>query len=104
MYPRFVQLFLNKQLEDLPKPQSFLPGVLLPPKVFTFMAKKSVKFSGQNTPLTAHILEVAQAVRDEADAPSDNEHSDSTHIQSPAHESSQYCFKRTYYFFARYCT
>ena len=83
MYPRFVQLFLNKQLEDLPKPQSFLPGVLLPPKVFTFMAKKSVKFSGQNTPLTAHILEVAQAVRDEADAPSDNEHSDSAHTKTP---------------------
>jgi hypothetical protein len=30
MYPRFVQLFLNKQLEDLTKPPSFLPDVLHP--------------------------------------------------------------------------
>ena len=67
MYPRFIQVFLNKQLEGVPKPQDFLPTVTLPDKVFTFMATKSALFSGHLTPLTPYMLEVAQTVRD-ADA------------------------------------
>ena len=62
MYPRFILVFLNKQLDGVPKPPHFLPAVTLPSKVFTFMAKRSAKFSGRNTPLTAHMLEVAQVV------------------------------------------
>ncbi|GJV82043.1 putative reverse transcriptase domain-containing protein [Tanacetum coccineum] len=65
MYPRFIQLFLNKQLEGSTKPQNFLPTVVLPPKVFTFMSKCSPKFSGKLTPLTPPMLEVATAVRAE---------------------------------------
>ncbi|GJZ79025.1 hypothetical protein Tco_0643862 [Tanacetum coccineum] len=65
MYPRFIQLFLNKQLEGSTKPQTFLPTVVLPPKVFTFMSKCSPKFSGKLTPLTPPMLEVATAVRAE---------------------------------------
>ncbi|GJR43760.1 hypothetical protein Tco_1311863 [Tanacetum coccineum] len=64
MYPRFIQLFLHKQLEGITKPQTFLPTVVLPPKVFTFMSKCSPKFSRKLTPLTVHMLEVATAVRD----------------------------------------
>ena len=45
MYPRFIQVFLNKQLDGVPKTPHFLPGVALPSKVFTFMAKRSAKFS-----------------------------------------------------------
>ncbi|GJT62840.1 hypothetical protein Tco_1006373 [Tanacetum coccineum] len=63
MYPRFIQLFLNKQLEGSTKPQNFLPTVVLPPKVFTFMHKCSPKFSRKLTPLTPPMLEVATAVR-----------------------------------------
>ncbi|GJS93684.1 hypothetical protein Tco_0800652 [Tanacetum coccineum] len=65
MYPRFIQLFLNKQLEGSTKPQTFLPTVVLPPKVFTFMRKCSPKFSGKLTPLTPPMLEVVTAVRAE---------------------------------------
>ncbi|GJT01933.1 hypothetical protein Tco_0823102 [Tanacetum coccineum] len=65
MYPRFIQLFLNKQLEGSTKPKTFLPTVVLPPKVFTFMRKCSPKFSGKLTPLTPPMLEVATAVRAE---------------------------------------
>ncbi|GJT43326.1 hypothetical protein Tco_0952041 [Tanacetum coccineum] len=65
MYPRFIQLFLNKQLEGITKPHNFLPTVVLPPKVFTFMSKCSPKFSGKLTPLTPHMLEVATAERTE---------------------------------------
>ncbi|GJS40282.1 hypothetical protein Tco_0565325 [Tanacetum coccineum] len=60
---RFIQLFLNKQLEISTKPQNFLPTVVLPPKVFTFMRKCSPKFFGKLTPLTPPMLEVATAVR-----------------------------------------
>ncbi|GKC96350.1 hypothetical protein Tco_1161792, partial [Tanacetum coccineum] len=83
MYPRFIQLFLNKQLEGSTKPQTFLPTVVLPPKVFTFMSKCSPKFSGKLTPLTPPMLEVATAVRaehslhtEELDIPTSSHHSD----------------------------
>ena len=62
MYPRFVQVFLNKQLEGLKKPKQFLQTVVLPPKVFTFIRKNSDKFSGTITPLNAHMLAVAATV------------------------------------------
>ncbi|GJW28895.1 hypothetical protein Tco_0045770 [Tanacetum coccineum] len=58
MYPRFIQLFLNKQLEGVTRPQNFIPSVTLPSKVFTFMRKHSPKFSCQITPLTPPMLEV----------------------------------------------
>ncbi|GKE37355.1 hypothetical protein Tco_1460760, partial [Tanacetum coccineum] len=71
MYPRFIQLFLNKQLEGITKPQNFLPTVVLPSKVFTFMSKCSPKFSRKLIPLTPHMLEVATAERDEHSFPTE---------------------------------
>ncbi|GKE74574.1 hypothetical protein Tco_1536615, partial [Tanacetum coccineum] len=62
MYPRFIQLFLNKQLEGVTRPQNFLPSVTLPSKVFTFMRKNSPKFSGRIAPLTPPMLEVITAL------------------------------------------
>ncbi|GJT19967.1 hypothetical protein Tco_0878673 [Tanacetum coccineum] len=62
MYPRFVQLFLNKQLEGVDRPQDFMPSVSLPSKVFTFMRKHSTKFSCKITPLTPSMLEVVSAL------------------------------------------
>ncbi|GKB01767.1 hypothetical protein Tco_0829811 [Tanacetum coccineum] len=81
MYLRFIQLFLNKQLEDIDKPLNFLPSVILPHKVFTFMSKNSPKFSGRVTDLTPHMLEVAAAVM--GDVPSaTSARSKPTHSQS----------------------
>ncbi|GJX15232.1 hypothetical protein Tco_0206990 [Tanacetum coccineum] len=62
MYPRFVQLFLNKQLEGVARPQDFIPSVTLPSKIFTFMRKHSPKFSCRITPLTPPMLEVVTAL------------------------------------------
>ncbi|GJW99980.1 hypothetical protein Tco_0183894 [Tanacetum coccineum] len=62
MYPRFIQLFLNKQLEGVARPQDFIPSVTLPSKIFTFMRKHSPKFSCKITPLTPHMLEVVTAL------------------------------------------
>ncbi|GJV33072.1 retrovirus-related pol polyprotein from transposon TNT 1-94 [Tanacetum coccineum] len=53
----FVQLFLNKQLEGVDRPQDFMPSVTLPSKIFTFMRKHSPKFSCRITPLTPSMLE-----------------------------------------------
>ncbi|GKA56139.1 hypothetical protein Tco_0755211 [Tanacetum coccineum] len=74
MYPRFVQLFLNKQLEGVTRPKNFLPSVTLPSKVFTFMRKNSPKFSGRITPLTPPMLEVVTALAAE-EAQSESTHS-----------------------------
>ncbi|GJU63504.1 hypothetical protein Tco_1245339 [Tanacetum coccineum] len=76
MYPRFIQLFLNKQLEGVTRPQHFLPSVTLPSKVFTFMRKNSPKFSGRITPLTPPMLEVITALAAE------EAHGESTHSRT----------------------
>ncbi|GJV34534.1 putative ribonuclease H-like domain-containing protein [Tanacetum coccineum] len=76
MYPRFVQLFLNKQLEGVDRPQDFIPSVSLPSKVFTFMRKHSPKFSCRITPLTPSMLEVVTALAPE------EEHSTSPHSKA----------------------
>ena len=104
MYPRFIQVFLNKQLEGVPNHQDFLLAIILPDKVFTFMSTQSGKFSGRITPLTAHMLEVAQAVRNAAGSGDDTAHSASEErtasqhtehsgpqpIPSPPHDVSQH--------------
>ncbi|GJR29817.1 hypothetical protein Tco_1106049 [Tanacetum coccineum] len=76
MYPRFIQLFLNKQLEGVTRPKNFLPSVTLPSKVFTFMRKHSPKFSCRITPLTPPMLEVVTALAAE------EEHSTSPHSRA----------------------
>ncbi|GJR43989.1 hypothetical protein Tco_1312092 [Tanacetum coccineum] len=76
MYPRFVQLFLNKQLEGVDRPQDFMPSVTLPSKIFTFMRKHSPKFSCRITPLTPSMLEVVTALAAE------EEHSTSPHSKA----------------------
>ncbi|GJV52809.1 hypothetical protein Tco_1448550, partial [Tanacetum coccineum] len=95
MYPRFIQLFLNKQLEGVTRPQNFLPSVTLPSKVFTFMRKHSPKFSCRITPLTPPMLEVITALAAE-EAHSTSPHSraasspmdaQGTPAQSAAHTS-----------------
>ncbi|GJW87784.1 hypothetical protein Tco_0163124 [Tanacetum coccineum] len=62
MYPRFLQLFLNNQLKDLPEP--FNDTYVTPchtKKVFSNMARKSVNFSGNITLLFASLLVQNQA-------------------------------------------
>ncbi|GJS43924.1 hypothetical protein Tco_0568967 [Tanacetum coccineum] len=102
MYPRFIQLFLNKQLEGSTKPQTFLPTVVLPPKVFTFMRKCSPKFSGKLTPLTPPMLEVATAVRaehalhtEELDIPTSSHHSDDSSAGKKAESPSPVASERS---------
>ncbi|GKE72729.1 hypothetical protein Tco_1534770 [Tanacetum coccineum] len=76
MYPRFIQLFLNKQLEGVARPQDFIPSVTLPSKIFTFIRKHSPKFSCRITPLTPPMLEVVTALAAE------EEHSTSPHSRA----------------------
>ncbi|GKA03177.1 putative ribonuclease H-like domain-containing protein [Tanacetum coccineum] len=64
-YPRFVQVFLNNQLSNLPAPLDNLPIPVLTKKVFTNMAKQGLHFSGHVTPLFPNML--AQAVVDEGE-------------------------------------
>ncbi|GKF69729.1 hypothetical protein Tco_0202786 [Tanacetum coccineum] len=76
MYPMFIQLFLNKQLEGVARPQDFIPSVTLLSKIFTFMRKHSPKFSCRITPLTPPMLEVVTALAAE------EAHSESTHSRA----------------------
>ncbi|GJY71012.1 hypothetical protein Tco_0474715 [Tanacetum coccineum] len=56
MYPRFVQVFLNNQLQNIPTPLDNLPIPVLSKKVFTNMTRRGLHFSGHVTPLFPTML------------------------------------------------
>ncbi|GJU76041.1 putative ribonuclease H-like domain-containing protein [Tanacetum coccineum] len=56
MYPRFISVFLDKQLMNVPVPLDHFPVNALTSKVFSFMVKKGKHFSGTVTPLFASML------------------------------------------------
>ncbi|GKC84694.1 hypothetical protein Tco_1140411 [Tanacetum coccineum] len=68
MYPRFISIFLDKQLANVPVPLDHFPVNTLTSKVFSFMVKKGKHFSGKVTPLFATML--VQPTEDEG-APSE---------------------------------
>ncbi|GJS26602.1 putative ribonuclease H-like domain-containing protein [Tanacetum coccineum] len=63
MYPRFISIFLDKQLANVPVPLYHFPVNALTSKVFSFMVKKGKHFSGKVTPLFASML--VQPTQDE---------------------------------------
>ncbi|GJT29207.1 hypothetical protein Tco_0909482 [Tanacetum coccineum] len=63
MYPRFISIFLGKQLVDVSVPLDHFPVNTLTSKVFSFMVKKGKHFSGNITPLFATML--VQPTQDE---------------------------------------
>ncbi|GJT97619.1 hypothetical protein Tco_1093137 [Tanacetum coccineum] len=68
MYPRFISIFLDKQLANVSVPLDHFPVNTLTSKVFSFMVKKGKHFSGNVTPLFATML--VQPTQDEG-APSE---------------------------------
>ncbi|GKB00314.1 hypothetical protein Tco_0828307 [Tanacetum coccineum] len=56
MYPRFVQVFLNNHLQNIPAPLDNLPILVLSKKVFTNMTRIGLHFSGHVTPLFPTML------------------------------------------------
>ncbi|GJU29896.1 hypothetical protein Tco_1173485 [Tanacetum coccineum] len=83
MYPRFISIFLDKQLANVPVPLDHFPVNALTSKVFSFMVKKGKHFSGKVTPLFASML--VQPTEDEG-APSERP-SEVQPTPSPAHTS-----------------
>ncbi|GJW38563.1 hypothetical protein Tco_0064408 [Tanacetum coccineum] len=75
MYPRFISIFLDKQLVNVPVPLDHFPVNALTSKVFSFMVKKGKHFSGKVTPLFASML--VQSTEDEgatSERPSEPQH------------------------------
>ncbi|GJT86575.1 putative ribonuclease H-like domain-containing protein [Tanacetum coccineum] len=56
MYPRFISIFLDKQLMNVLVPLDHFPVNALTSKVFSFMVKKGKYFSGKVTPLFTYVL------------------------------------------------
>ncbi|GJZ74478.1 hypothetical protein Tco_0638943 [Tanacetum coccineum] len=83
MYPRFISIFLDKQLTNVPVPLDHFPINALTSKVFSFMVKKGKHFSGKVTPLFAFML--VQPTEDEG-APSEKP-SEAQPTPSPTHTS-----------------
>ncbi|GJV98852.1 hypothetical protein Tco_1554104, partial [Tanacetum coccineum] len=83
MYPRFISIFLDKQLANVPVPLDHFPVNTLTSKVFSFMVKKGKHFSGKVTPLFASML--VQPTEDEG-ATSERP-SEAQPTPSPAHTS-----------------
>ncbi|GJR12337.1 putative ribonuclease H-like domain-containing protein [Tanacetum coccineum] len=83
MYPRFISIFLDKQLENVHVPLDHFPVNALTSKVFSFMVKKGKHFSGKVTPLFASML--VQLTEDEG-APLERP-SEAQPTPSPPHTS-----------------
>ncbi|GJU20684.1 hypothetical protein Tco_1154026, partial [Tanacetum coccineum] len=56
MYPRFISIFLARQLVNVTVPLDHFPVNSLTSKVFSFMVKKGKHFSGKITPLFDNML------------------------------------------------
>ncbi|GJS37617.1 ribonuclease H-like domain-containing protein [Tanacetum coccineum] len=56
MYPRFISVFLDKQLMNVPVPLDQFPVNDLTSKVYSFIVKKGKQFLGKVTPLFASML------------------------------------------------
>ncbi|GKE66186.1 hypothetical protein Tco_1520347 [Tanacetum coccineum] len=63
MYPRFISIFLGRQLANISVPLDHFPVNSLTSKVFSFMIKKGKHFSGKVTPLFDTML--VQPAQDE---------------------------------------
>ncbi|GJT50876.1 hypothetical protein Tco_0977033, partial [Tanacetum coccineum] len=63
MYPRFISIFLDRQLANISVPLDHFPVNSLTSKVFSFMIKKGKHFSGKVTPLFDTML--VQPTQDE---------------------------------------
>ncbi|GJX85823.1 hypothetical protein Tco_0336597 [Tanacetum coccineum] len=83
MYPRFISIFLDKQLMNVPVPLDHFPVNALTSKVFSFMVKKGKHFSGKVTPLFASML--VQSTEDEG--ATSKRPSDPQPTPSPPHPS-----------------
>ncbi|GJS87372.1 hypothetical protein Tco_0770008 [Tanacetum coccineum] len=56
MFPRFVQVFLNNQLQNIPALLDNLPIPVLSKKIFTNMTRRGLHFSRHVTPLFLNML------------------------------------------------
>ncbi|GJU40392.1 hypothetical protein Tco_1193349 [Tanacetum coccineum] len=83
MYPRFISVFLDKQLKNVPVPLDHFPINALTSKVFSFMVKKGKHFSGKITPLFPNML--VQPTEDEGEG--SERPSEPQPIPSPPHPS-----------------
>ncbi|GJU34014.1 hypothetical protein Tco_1182368 [Tanacetum coccineum] len=81
MYPRFISVFLDKQLKNVPVPLDHFPINALTSKVFSFMVKKGKHFSGKVTPLFPNML--VQPTEDEGEG--SKRPSEPQPIPSPPH-------------------
>ncbi|GJQ92847.1 hypothetical protein Tco_0003986 [Tanacetum coccineum] len=89
MYPRFISIFLDKQLMNVPVPLDHFPVNALTSKVFSFMVKKGKHFSGKVTPLFASMLVQLcwfKPTKDEGEASTDNSEPQTPHLN---HSSTQ---------------
>ncbi|GKC00991.1 hypothetical protein Tco_0987127, partial [Tanacetum coccineum] len=83
MYPRFISVFLDNQLKNVPVPLDHFPINALTNKVFSFMVKKGKHFSGNITPLFESML--VPPIEDEGEA--SERQSEPQPTPSPPHPS-----------------
>nr|GFC78350.1 hypothetical protein [Tanacetum cinerariifolium] len=84
MYPRFLQVMINAQVDDLSSHNTKYTSLALTQKVFANMRRISKGFLGVDTPLFDNML-VQQQVQDntEVEKDEDNEVSDAPTPPSP---------------------
>ncbi|GJZ93772.1 putative ribonuclease H-like domain-containing protein, partial [Tanacetum coccineum] len=74
MYPRFISVFLDKQLKNVHVPLDHFPIHALTSKALSFMVKKGKHFSGNVTPLFDSIEDQHETQTDPSPRPSPTTH------------------------------
>ncbi|GJU57175.1 hypothetical protein Tco_1234941 [Tanacetum coccineum] len=79
MYPRFVQVFLDKQVEGMSKHKKIYVTPSHTKKVFANMKRQGKDFSGRDTPLfPTMIVQAQEQVGEGSEIPTDSHHTPTT--------------------------
>ncbi|GJS12948.1 putative ribonuclease H-like domain-containing protein [Tanacetum coccineum] len=79
MYPRFVQVFLDKQVEGMSKHKEIYVTPSHTKKVFANMKRQGKDFSGRDTPLfPTMIVQAQEQVGEGSEIPTDSHHTPTT--------------------------
>jgi hypothetical protein len=90
LYPRFVQLFVEKQISKTKTHRGFHNAPKLVPKIFSYLEKDGKGFSGKVTPITPYMVQLVQSINqgEGSGTPTDSHH-------TPTFDSENPVFKRT---------
>ncbi|GKC21306.1 hypothetical protein Tco_1023456 [Tanacetum coccineum] len=92
MYPRFVQVFLDKQVKDMSKHKEIYVTPSYTKKIFANMKREGKGFSGRIIPLFQTMMKQSKSKQRKDSGPTEpitNEATNEEHVSTPSYDPSQ---------------